>query len=199
MENKKNNELKTSSIIKAGLKSSMKEHKVLWGFGIVILVLIILFSVLAVLFVKGNLTFAIIDKIIPSSIHTDTNEELDIDFYKEVSPEYKASETKIEDDNYIEIYTYYYIDENGEKQYLENGEYHYKDKNGEDQVIYVALGFFYSARDRLNKIVQVFHTILWILGVAVVVLLIVIWYVKDKKRNDQNKPKRLRKAKNKNE
>ncbi len=199
MENNKNNEVKTSNIIKASLKSSMKQHKVLWGFGIAIFVLIILFAVLVLLFTKGNLTFAIVDKIIPSSIHTDANEYLDIDFYKEISPEYKASETKIENDNYIEIYTYYYIDENGEKQYLEDGQYHYKDENGEDKVVYVALGFLYSARDRLNKIVQVFHTILWILGAAVVVLLIVIWYVKDKKRNEQNKPKRLRKANNKNE
>jgi len=199
VENQKNNELKTSGIIKSGLKSSMKQHKVLWGIGIAILVLIILFVSIIVVFSNDKLTLAIVDKIIPISIHTDTNEELDMDFYKEISPEYKASETKIEDNNYIKIYTYYYIDENGEKQYLENGEYHYKDKNGEDQVIYVALGFLYSAGDRVYKIKQAFNIALWVLIAVAVIALIVIWYVKDKKRSEQNKPKRLRKSKNKNE
>lgn len=200
MENKNNSEFKTSlNIIGTALKSSLKKHKVLWGIGIALVVIIMLVAIMGIVLTQTNFTFSLVNKVIPESIHTDAVEELDMDFYKEINPEYENSDTKVDGNNYIEIYNYYYLDENGEKQYLTNGEYHYTDANGEDQVIYVGIGFLYAAGEKIMKIKDAFNIIKWIPLVVLIVFLIVVWYIKDKERNQKNKPKRIRKAENKNQ
>lgn len=200
MENKNSSEFKTSlNIIGTALKSSLKKHKVLWGIGIALVVIIMLVAIMGIVLTQTNFTFSLVNKVIPESIHTDAVEELDMDFYKEINPEYENSDTKVDGNNYIEIYNYYYLDENGEKQYLTNGEYHYTDANGEDQVIYVGIGFLYAAGEKIVKIKDAFNIIKWIPLVVLIVFLIVVWYIKDKERNQKNKPKRIRKAENKNQ
>ena len=120
MENskKKNGEYKESvKIIGHSLKSSLKKHKVLWGFGIVIVVLIIAVSVFSAVVSSQNFSARMIDMLMPSYLPVTEDTRVKIEFHREINEEYLNSDSKIEDDNYIEMFNYYYIDENGEKQY----------------------------------------------------------------------------------
>lgn len=203
MENskKKNGEFKDSvKIIGGSLKSSLKNHKVLWGFGIAIVVLIIAVSVFSAVISTENLTARAMDILMPEYLPIrSADDPVQYEFYKELNEDYIKSDTKIEGNNYIEMFNFYYIDENGEKQYLEDGMYHYTDKDGKPQISYVNIGFMYSMGQRVGQIKEIVKIITWVLVVALIVLLIVVWYIKDKKRNEQNKPKRIRKAENKNQ
>jgi len=199
VENKKNGEFKTSlNIIGSSLKSSFKKHKVLWGIGIAILIVAILFSVLVSVMNREDFILQVADKLIPTKLQTVEESDLDMVFYREMNPEYENSDTKVNGDNYIQIYRYYYLDSAGDKQYLTNGEYHYVDDEGNAQTSFVALGFIYQAGERLTAISNALTAVKWILIAGFVVALIVLWYFKDKKRNEENKPKRIRKADNKN-
>lgn len=202
MENskKKNGEYKESvKIIGHSLKSSLKNHKVLWGFGIVIVVLIIAVSVFSAVVSSENLTARAMDILMPSYLPVTEDTRVKIEFHREINEEYLNSDSKIEDDNYIEMFNYYYIDENGEKQYLDDGIYYYTDDDGNQQKSLVSVGFLYSMGQRVSQIKAIANIVTWVLVVSLVVVLIVVWYIKDKKRNELNKPKRIRKAENKNQ
>lgn len=203
MENskKKNGEYKESvKIIGHSLKSSLKKHKVLWGFGIVIVVLIIAVSVFSAVVSSENLTARAMDILMPEYLPIrSADDPVQYEFYKELNEDYIKSDTKIEGDNYIEMFNYYYIDENGEKQYLDDGIYYYTDKDGKQQKSLVSVGFLCSMGQRVSQIKAIANIVTWVLVVSLVVVLIVVWYIKDKKRNEQNKPKRIRKAENKNQ
>lgn len=201
MENKNNSEFKQSlSIINGALKSSLKKHKVLWGIGIAVIILLIILVILSSLLVNQNFVYSVLDKFIPESISSSDPNINSPDFYREMNPEFVESDTKIDDDTYILMYKYYYFDENGEKQYLDDDAvYHYTDENGEEQEIYVGIGFIYSGGEKLGNFIGVLKNLRWVAVAIVVIGLIVLWYVKDKKRNEENKPKRIRKADNKNQ
>lgn len=202
MENskKKNGEYKESfKIVGGALKSSMKKHKVLWGFGIAIVVLIILVSVFSAVVSSQNFSARMIDVLMPSYLPIREGSPVQYEFYREINEDYLESDSKIDDNNYIEMFNYYYIDENGEKQYLDGGIYYYTDEDGKQQKSLVSVGFLYSMGQRIKTIKQIATIVTWVLVVALVVFLIVLWYVKDKKRNEMNKPKRIRKAENKNQ
>lgn len=201
MENKKNSEFKESfKIVGGALKSSMKKHKLLWSLGIIIVVLIIAVSVFSAVVSTENLTAKAMDILMPEYLPPrDENDPIQFNFYKELNEDYINSDTKIEGDNYIEIFKYYYLDENGEKQYVDDGIYRYTDDEGNEQICYVGIGFMYSMGQKVSQIKEIAKTVAWVLVAVLVVFLIVLWYIKDKKRNEQNKPKRIRKAENKNQ
>ena len=202
MENskKKNGEYKESvKIIGHSLKSSLKKHKVLWGFGIAIAVLIIIVSVFSAVVSSQNFSARMIDMLMPSYLPVTEYTRVKIEFHREINEEYLNSDSKIEDDNYIEMFNYYYIDENGEKRYLDDGIYYYTDDDGNQQKSLVSVGFLYSMGQRVTHLKEILKIVALVLVAVLIVLLIIVWYVKDKKRNEQNKPKRIRKAENKNQ
>lgn len=202
MQNSKNNNSDNKASAKTfggALKSSFKNHRVLWGFGIAIAVLIILVSVLSAVISSQNFSVKMIDILMPRSIPVREDSLVQYEFYREINEDYIESDSKVADDNYINMFNYYYVDENGEKQYLDDGIYYYTDADGNQQKSLVNIGFMYSMGKRVSAIKQIAQIAAWVIAIAVVILLIVIWYIKDKKRNEQNKPKRIRKAGNKNQ
>lgn len=185
--------------IKSGLSYSLKHHKALWIVGIIILVIVIVLSA-AVSFVKSD-SFAekAADMLIPKKIHTSADTGLDMTFYREINPEYAESETKVDDqNNYIQLYVYYYIDDADNKVYLDNGEYNYVNDDGENQTCYVGLGFLYAGGERINTIQTVLKVVAWVLVIGFIVAAVVVWYIKDKQHYERNKPKQPPKAKKKN-
>ncbi len=198
MENKESNKKSelniTAEILKESLKSSLKNHKAIWIIGIIILIFAILLTALVSVTRQKDFVEKAADKLIPKQIHTVEATGLDMTFYREMNPEYVESETKISDDKYIQMYKYYYIDGAGNKQYLPEGLYYYTDENGENQVSMVAVGFLYAAGERLGTIQNILTAVKWVLIVGFIAALIIIWYFKDKKRNQQNKPKRIKKT-----
>lgn len=195
MENKKSEFKASAKVIGGAVKSSFKKHKLIWGVGIAILILIIIFTAFAAALRNEAFVLKIADVIIPKTVTVE-----DIEFYRESNPEYEASETKAdEDNNYISMYNYYYFNAYDERVDLEGGEYHYLDAEGNSQVISPGLAFLYQAAIRSSNIITALNIVKWVLVAGFIVFLIVLWYLKDKKMNEENKPKRLRKADNKNQ
>lgn len=195
MENKKNSDFKSSAkIIGSAIKSSFKTHKLLWGIGIAVLILIIVFTAFLAALRSESVVEKLADVIIPKTVTVD-----DITFYREPNPEYEASETKTDGENYLSIYNFYYFNSYDEKVDLPSGEYHYLDSEGNSQIIQPGLAFTYQAAVRLSNLSTALNIVKWVLVVGFIVFLIVLWYLKDKKMNEENKPKRLRKADNKNQ
>lgn len=182
----------SSKIIKNSLSSSMKNHKALWVIGIILIVVVALLCTGAALLKNENFIASIVTVIIPDHIENANNDDLDIVFYKELNQEYIDSTTKFDDeDYYINMFNYYYVDDYGEKHYLPDGIYHYW-VAGEEQTVAVALGFFYAAGERLDNIKTAITAMIWIIVIAVVIAGIIIWYKHDKAKT-KVQPRRKKK------
>jgi len=183
----------SAKIIRNSLSSSVKNHKGIWAAGIILTIIVALLCTGSALLKNENFVARIATVIIPDHIENNNNDDLDLVFYKELNQEYIDSTTKLDDeDYYINMFKYYYVDSSGEKHYLTDGMYHYWD-TGEEKVVAVALGFFYAAGQRLETIRTVITALVWVIIIGAVVAGIVIWYRHDKAAS---KPKFRRKKKN---
>jgi uncharacterized protein YxeA len=110
---------------------------------------------------------------------TDNTEDSDtygMTFYREKNEDYNADE-----DQPIDAFKYYYLDSDNNKQYLTEGvyyppEYYFVDEDVDVSPVFVYLGFYTTAFQKIQVLKNVAKVIIAVVALAVAAGFIYLWY-----------------------
>lgn len=187
----KKSEAKISlGIIKESFSQSFKNHKAAWIIAIIMVIIAVLIFAGAKIVNSDGFAEKAFDIVIPKQITTTSDSDVQMTFYRERNPEYTGEE-EINSENLTSIYNFYYYNAKNEKIYVNDGIYTYLSPSGETETMLVAIGFLYEGGNRLTTAQTILNWVGWLLLAAVVVILIYVWYRKDKARQEaERKPKK---------
>ncbi len=191
-KNEKKSEAKISrEIIKASFSESFKNHKAAWIISAILVVIAVILFVGAEFVSSDKFAETAFDLVVPRQITTDENSDVQMTFYREDNPDY-TGEKVVDSETLTSIYNFYYINAKGEKIPIQNGVYTYLGPSGETESMLVAIGFLYKGGERLELMQTVLNWIGWAVLAAVIIILIYVWYRKDKARQQAERKPRKR-------
>lgn len=181
-ELKKSNASEGGAVIKQTLAEFRKSHKKLCRALIAVLVVIVLLFAAVGIIGSDGVRVRLINSLIPDEIY---NEQVNLTFYSEANPDFDSD---IDGEDYFAMYKCYYYpgnDTSGTKIYVnDNGMLYLGDIK-----VDVSTGFILAGLQRVSKIVDALKYIAIALIIAVIAVLIYVWYRADKKSRQAQKKK----------
>lgn len=201
--NKKADDVKSTSIIKSSLKESWLLHKKLWIFGIIVVAIIAIVGAGAGAMKSPYVQREFYYVMFPKELPQDVSNGKQIIIKTARNPEFDGKLNEVlgaEDFN--NMFRYYFVDENGEKVFFdENGTYKYVDDEGNETLLAPTLSILLATYAKYQSFQKTAKIVAWVVAAVAVVGAILAWYLWDLKQykkqqvKKNNRPRKTKKSK----